>query len=82
MRGCPTVPSRYSSYPGLPYWLITSRNRTLVPWVKDGIGNADSRYEPDVWACAVEMGVELHVPGFYDRVTTPEDSAGILALRQ
>lgn len=82
MRGCPTVPSRYNSYPGLPYWLITSRNRTLVPWVKDGIGNADSRYEPDVWACAVEMGVELHVPGFYDRVTTLEDSVGILALRQ
>jgi len=82
MRNCPKVPSRYNSYPGLPYWLITSRGRTLVPVIKEGIGNADSRYEPDVFACAVEMGCEPHVDGFYDRVTTLEDSAAVVALRQ
>jgi hypothetical protein len=81
MKLCPTVPSKYNSYPGLPYWLITSRNRTLVPVITEGIGHADSRYEPDVYACAVELGVKQSVPLFYDRVTTPEDSAGIVALR-
>ena len=78
---CRRVKNRYNAWPGLPYWLITSRNRVLVPEITDGIGDSDSRYEPDVWACAVEMNVEPHVDPFYDRVTTPEDSAGILALR-
>ena len=82
MRSLPKCKSRYNSYPGMGYWPITSRNRVLVPRVVDWIGDSNSQYEPDVWACAVELGVEERIDPFYDRITTLEDSAAVVALQQ